>query len=409
MIDCAHQGCVFQKQERADYTTMETENKTIEVHLSYRGKVQSIQVSIQVPATATGAALITAAKNALFPTNDENGPHLKLLWKGKRLADDETTLFTESLSSIIVKNKPPKIMVLETREADVEDLNARKVDPTIRGFDNEKPRPQRRTKETIDWGPDHGRQNKDYKFCKIVACSWQSFGHRPNSETPHDFEAQRLLEKMATDPGVVAVLKERELVVGTLGEMDPIDDRLMQKKQQEGGCLLGYNTNAGTRIDIKLRNDNLKGFRQYPELISTLLHELSHNWVGEHNLLFWTNFGQMRVEYLFTHMITMQGTIVNGKTTAQVAKLPSLRSIQEIFDFVMNELAQDMRQHGLTPDSIGRAIQSRCDELVTKTDLSKNTLGGGSTVGHLEHIDLRERARKAAERRAAQNKKDKTN
>jgi hypothetical protein len=55
-------------------------------------------------------------------------------------------------------------------------------------------------------------------------------------------------------------------MVGTLGEMDPIDDRLMQKKEQQGGCLLGYNTNGGVRIDVKLRTDDLQGFRPYLEL-----------------------------------------------------------------------------------------------------------------------------------------------
>jgi WLM domain len=320
--------------------------------------------------------------------------------------------------------KPPKIMVLETRHADVAELNARKTDPTMRGFDNERKKRgpsgvnnnNNNNNEPNYWGPD-GRQNKDYKFCKLVACSWQSFGHRPHdTDTPHDFAARHLLDQLATDPGVVAVLVERELVVGTLGEMDPIDDRLMRQKEREGGggCLLGYNTNGGARIDIKLRNDNLKGFRPYPDLVATVLHELSHNWVGEHNLLFWTNFGQMRVEYLFTHMITMQGTIVNGKTTAQLAGLPPLRSMREIYDFVMQELTHDMRQHGLSPEPIGSAIQSRCDELVAKTDLRKNMLGGsgagGSTrlAGQGRTIDLREMARQSAERRAEQNKRDKT-
>jgi hypothetical protein len=390
------------------------ETATMEVHLSYRGKLQSVRV----PRTATGAALMAAARQALFPTADDemNGdgmdtdiPHLKLLWKGKRLADDDDEVLLFGTDDASKKKKPPKIMVLETRAADVAELNARKSDPTIRGFDNEKK--QRNTDTpSSHWGADHGRQNKEYKFCKLIACSWQSFGHRPHdTDTPHDFAARRLLEQLATDPGVVAVLVERQLVVGTLGEMDPIDDRLMQQKQQQGGCLLGYNTNGGARIDIKLRHDNLKGFRPYPDLVATLLHELSHNWVGEHNLLFWTNYGQMRVEYLFTHTITLQGTLVNGQTMTQLAGLPSLKSLRDVYDFVMTELAHEMRQHGLTPDSIGSAIKSRCDELVAKTDLQKNTLGGGSssTVA----VDVREMARQAAERRrAAQDKKhnDKT-
>eukprot|EP00957_Ditylum_brightwellii_P180316 13736496-Ditylum_brightwellii.AAC.1 len=88
---------------------------------------------------------------------------------------------------------------------------------------------------------------------------------------------------LASDPGVIAVMKECELVVNALGEMDPIDDRLMQKHKADGACLLGYNTNHGLRIDIKLRTDDLQGFRPYPQLVSTQIHELSHNWVGEHD------------------------------------------------------------------------------------------------------------------------------
>merc|ERR1712151_1057872 len=112
-----------------------------------------------------------------------------------------------------------------------------------------------------------------------------------------------LLEKMATDPGIVA-----------------IDDRIMQKTESHGGLLLGYNTNRGLRIDIKLRTDDLSDFRPYPELVSTLIHELSHNWVGEHNLLFWTNYAQMRAEYLCTHArLRSSSNVIRGKKTAEVA------------------------------------------------------------------------------------------
>jgi len=65
---------------------------------------------------------------------------------------------------------------------------------------------------------------------------------------PHAFEARQLLEQLKTNPGIVAILRSRELIVGTLGEMDPVDDRIMQMMQLKGGeCLLGYNTNHGLR------------------------------------------------------------------------------------------------------------------------------------------------------------------
>ena len=47
-----------------------------------------------------------------------------------------------------------------------------------------------------------------------------------------------------TPMGTVALSSEQ----GTLGEMDPVDDRIMQRMQLESGeCLLGYNLNHGLR------------------------------------------------------------------------------------------------------------------------------------------------------------------
>jgi hypothetical protein len=74
---------------------------------------------------------------------------------------------------------------------------------------------------------------------------------------PHASKAQWLIEQLKTNPGIVAILSSRELVVRTLGRMDPNDNRIMQRMQIEGGeCLLGYSTNRGLRINTKLRTDD---------------------------------------------------------------------------------------------------------------------------------------------------------
>jgi len=176
---------------------------------------------------------------------------------------------------------------------------------------------------TSFWGPLHHRHHKKSHFRRLEECPDASFGTRPTSTTPHAFEAYRLLERLSLDPGILAIMSSRQLIVGTLGEMDPIDDVLMHKTHHESGgaaCLLGYNTNHGLRIDIKLRTEDLKAFRPYRELVATLIHELSHNWVEEHNVIFWTNYGQMRIEYLWEHAnLMMGGMFVNGKRTATLA------------------------------------------------------------------------------------------
>lgn len=384
------------------------EEEQFEVVYTFRGKTASLRTSI---GTASGEKLIAYAKDAF---QIEENSNMKLLLKGKRLEETSDSVFAS------VPKKMPKIMVLATKSEVVDSLNSRRSDPTLRGFDNEKP--SRRTAATPGsiWGG--SQQDKNYKFCRFEPCSWQSFGHRPHdTETPHAFAAQRLLEQLATDPGIVAIVRERELVVGTLGEMDPIDDRIMQAKAQEGAHVLGYNTNQGMRIDLKLRPDSLRGFRPYPDLAATLIHELSHNFFSDHNLLFWTNYGHMRVEYLYHHtMMAQRGVVVGGRTTAQIAGVPPFPTTttttpsEWILEFVMQELGREMAPHGLSPEPQLRAtIQARCQDM-------QERYGGGTTgstqqqrtvsttaISSNNRASPREMALRAAEARAQEQREKK--
>mmetsp|Transcript_15628 Transcript_15628/g.23024 ORF Transcript_15628/g.23024 Transcript_15628/m.23024 type:complete len:365 (-) Transcript_15628:136-1230(-) len=350
------------------------------VNIVLRGKTSKVE---GVTPSTNGVELYRKTLDA-FELSDET--QLKLLYKGKQI--ERTS--AQPIFPIDPK-KTPKVMAIATSIAAAKEIASKKSDPTIRGFDQSSGE-QPSIKHSNNWG-EGIVQNKQYKFCRFKACTWQSFGHRPNEKTPHAFAALQLLEKLATDPGIVAIMKERELVVGTLGEMDPIDDRLMQQKEQQGGCLLGYNTNAGARIDMKLRTDDLQGFRSYADLASTLIHELSHNWVGEHNLLFWTNYAQMRAEYLFTHA-RLRSTIVQGKTTAALAGLDTSK-LDNVFNFIMHELVKEMAQHGLHPTMIQAPIRSRCQELENRTEGSRVGSGGSDSITGTS----RERAFSAAERR----------
>ena len=296
--------------------------------------------------------------------------------------------------------------MLGTEVTTISALNSKRSDPTIRGFHDEKTFPKSAEKgKSNDWGPLLSMQDKNHKFCRFDVCTRQSFGHRPGDSTPHEFEARNLLMKLATDPGIVAIMKDRELIVGTLGEMDPIDDRLMQQKQQQGVCLLGYNTNGGTRIDLKLRTNDLKTFRPYTQLISTLVHELSHNWVGDHNLLFWTNYGQMMIDYCATHAFGTSGIYVSGQSTGQIAGLPaSIRANMDgVYDYVMEDLSQSMMHHGLDPSMIESFVRQRCDELVHQKGYGTGHMLGSITSTPAASSNLRELALQAAERRQREN------
>lgn len=443
--------------------------ESFSIKFSYKGN--SITVD-DVSYQTTAATLLSAVRSSFEVDNDVI---LRLIFKGKTIAqDDETTIMLDNGNgSVAIANenanqqqpvfqegtiKIPKsggikVIVMGSAASGIQKLNAQRSDPLMRGFDDD-PANRAESKSNVlstYWGPNHSNQHKQYKFCRFQECTDASFGTRPLSTTPHAFQARSLLEQLATDPGISTILTSRELVVGTLGEMDPIDDRLMQKKQMEGACLLGYNTNHGMRIDIKLRTDDLASFRPYNELASTLIHELSHNWVGEHNALFWTNYGQMRVEYLWEHACLMQGGVfVSGKRTASLAGVmdnmivpnnsgnivqnnaaTTAQSSSEgtimdnICQSVIAELAREMAQHHLPVQLVAPAVLTFSRELMVETRKKNGAANngmlsaGGQRLGTTSEssqgnndgdagTSARDRALAAAEKRAREAKDKKS-
>lgn len=148
---------------------------------------------------------------------------------------------------------------------------------------------------------------------------------------------------LATDPGVVSVMERYRLNVVVLGELDPIDDRVAEKMEEHGGKVMGYNTNAGFRIDLRLRRDVLAaGFYPYAELVNTLLHELAHNVRGPHDATFWRTFAALKARYLCVHAeLRGRGAAVAGRLLATVA---GLEATGELADVVLATAAETQRQ-----------------------------------------------------------------
>jgi hypothetical protein len=280
-------------------------------NLTFKG--QSSSVSAQPDDSTDVLFAAAAAVFSLEPTG------LKLIFKGKQIAPGvslkETALITKGTA-------PLKLMVMATNAAAAAQVQNAKSDATIKGFAAEDDEAAARRGEAADgelsvWTTP---QHAEHRFCRFEFCTWQSFGARPNESTPHAFEARKLLHKLATDPAIVRIMVAREWRVGVLAEMDPIDDRLAEKLEGEGKRLLGLNTNGGARIDIRLRTMDLAGFLNYPALVDTLLHELTHNEVSEHNELFYQIFCQLKVDYLRAlKELSSQGRLIGGRSPLQLA------------------------------------------------------------------------------------------
>ena len=257
------------------------------VTLSVSGADQRINIT----ENATAALLFDAVANTLDAST------VKLLHKGKRLARDDA--LTPGM----------RVLCLGTTTQQKLSIAAQRSDPTIRGFKAEAQREAARRGAV-----DELQQHPEYKFCRIEAV--KRFDGRTG---PHRFEAEKLLRTMASE--VSEIMVSHAWTVGGLLEMDPRDDQIMKKKQQEGGCLLGYNENMGARIYVKLRQDD-GSFNDRDALMKTLLHELCHNVVGPHNAVFFALYADVRAEHLaLTRKATgRQRTLADASTKEVVAR-----------------------------------------------------------------------------------------
>lgn len=103
--------------------------------------------------------------------------------------------------------------------------------------------------------------------------------------------ALSILNKLANDPGVLHVLAKHKFHVYELCEMYPEGQVGISEV-----CVLGLNQNHGQKILLRLRTDDLKGFRNELTIRKVLFHELAHNVHGDHNAAFFQLMNQIEAE-----------------------------------------------------------------------------------------------------------------
>mmetsp|Transcript_94442 Transcript_94442/g.225000 ORF Transcript_94442/g.225000 Transcript_94442/m.225000 type:complete len:597 (-) Transcript_94442:80-1870(-) len=259
------------------------------VSVSYRG------VAYEVPVQGDDhlASIFDFVQEALdFPREN-----CKLICKGKMLRPDNDGL-TVSEAGLAPGSK---VMLVASSAKDVSFVQSNRSDPLVKGFAEEERDEQSRRKRAraalSAWGT---KQDPEFNFGSIKA----EFKY---SEPP-PYEAERLLQRLATDPGIIEIMKTRKFKVGVLTEMSPVEaqDR-MAKRGTPNMDLLGYNQNYGGMIVLRLRTDSLKGFRPYHDLINTLIHEMTHNVWGPHDHNFWKLFGELKAQYMRFHRFWSHG------------------------------------------------------------------------------------------------------
>jgi hypothetical protein len=212
---------------------------------------------------------------------------VKLIFNGKVLSNNDETLKKlvvpppSSLSSSS-QNKIIKIMIIAnplTKETQQKLLQEKQHQREIK----EKLKKRRKFlhKSNSSANADRRKGPIIYGFHRITTLS----------NLPNEQKAKEILQSLANDSGIIAVMNKYKFTVNELCEMYPegnvgIDDV----------CIMGLNQNHGQKILLRLRTDDLKGFRKYLSIKKVLYHELAHNQFSEHDNNFFMLMRQIEID-----------------------------------------------------------------------------------------------------------------
>ncbi|KAL4555452.1 hypothetical protein LXL04_038071 [Taraxacum kok-saghyz] len=249
---------------------MERERSTNEISVTWRGKKYVVTMNLAATLEELGHELqkLTAVKSDTLKLIVQFHKSSKLF---SPFSDEHSYLTLQETS--ILEGKPIRMMGVPKEEID-QVLESSRTDMRIPGFDEEEKRMRQRMSNGFDTPLKLPQGNYVFGGFKTLDLPGIQLNPPPS-------EALRLMHTLAADRGIVAVMNKHKWRVGIMTEMAP-----------EGYvgvspvCILGLNKNKGEEISLRLRTDDLKGFRKYQSIKMTLLHELAHMVFSDHDANF---------------------------------------------------------------------------------------------------------------------------
>ncbi|XP_016541410.2 uncharacterized protein LOC107842171 isoform X1 [Capsicum annuum] len=254
--------------------------ETCQLSVIWRGKKFSLEMNPTATLKSLGDELLNLTNvrddtmRLIVPTNKSS----RLLYP---FSEEHSYLKLEAAS--ILEGKSIRMLGVPKDEVD-DILQSAKADHRILGFDEE----EKRSKQRLSNGLQSTLKLPQGPY---VFCDFRTL-YLPGIElNPPASKALKLMHKLAADPGIVAIMNKHRWCVGIMTEMAP-----------EGyvgvspACILGFNKNHGEEISLRLRTDDLKGFRKYDSIKKTLLHELAHMVHSEHDEKFYALLKQLTEE-----------------------------------------------------------------------------------------------------------------
>eukprot|EP01024_Parvocaulis_polyphysoides_P073567 TRINITY_DN9475_c0_g1_i7.p1 TRINITY_DN9475_c0_g1~~TRINITY_DN9475_c0_g1_i7.p1 ORF type:complete len:359 (-),score=53.50 TRINITY_DN9475_c0_g1_i7:422-1498(-) len=251
-----------------------------------------------------------------------------------------------------------KVLILGSSQQQVESVRNSREDATIVGFQEELQRAARK----ISYATTSDQLNSGTSRFSSYKVLEQS------GLTPPPEQAMKLLKQLATDPSIVHIMNVHNWNVGLLSEMPPEG-----KVGVSAMCILGYNVNKGQEISLRLRTDDLKGFRKYIKIRETLIHELTHMVWGDHDI----NFKNLNSQ-LLKEVAAFEASNVGQK----LSRNEFSQNNQHLEQYAMN--GQQMLMQN-TAKSSGQTLAALAGD-----------------VGHVRHVQQNLTAGEAAARAALQ-------
>ena len=258
--------------------------------VAFRGQKQEFALYTGLTVEEVKARLIEREPEALQLVPYD----LKLLFKGKVFDDNQKGDLLQMLEP--AGKQVYKMMAMgrssnEVNEIQEKHAEAMKQAPRIR--DDLTKQGQRDMERRKRLGR-HMLQQASAKASQSPPSSTLSFGFGqvqtlPN--LPNETKAREILTKLANDPGVLACMKQQNWRVGALKEMYPEG-----KVGESAVCVMGLNRNKGQEMLLRVRTDDLKGFRKMLSIRKVLFHELAHNVHSEHDGKFFQLMRQIEKE-----------------------------------------------------------------------------------------------------------------
>mmetsp|Transcript_6781 Transcript_6781/g.20562 ORF Transcript_6781/g.20562 Transcript_6781/m.20562 type:complete len:510 (+) Transcript_6781:133-1662(+) len=215
----------------------------------------------------------------------------RIIWRGKLLSSDGRSLREVG----IPEDDSTSLLVVGPAEEAVEKMKGLQSDQAMRPFEESIP-----VKRKYEAKLTPARMRSKYTFLRTETIAGL-----------HDEDrAAELLRQLCEDRGIAAVMEKHRWMVGNLKEMYPDG-----KVGVDPVCVLGLNVNMGAEIRIRLRTDDLRGFRPYYKLREVVFHELSHNVHSEHNRDFYDLMNEVAKEADAHDWTKSKGQSVGGSAS----------------------------------------------------------------------------------------------